>query len=85
MPEFPGGDGVTVVALPVVFDLDFLPYFPAHATFMEHQGKCEQCHMGAFHREELPEGFDLYCEEGEKIVEEVGDAVQRQHEASMRN
>lgn len=105
MPEeFPddGPQGMVTmaVALPVSFDLYFLPYFPAHVAFLEHASGapatddtpavegCERCHFGAFHPENFPEDAeeeDLFCETGLELRAAARDAILHQHAASMQN
>jgi hypothetical protein len=92
--------GGLVVAFPVSWDMDFLPYFPAHRAFIEHASTipatddaparegCERCHVAAFHPDELPEDEDpeeLFCETGRELREEVRVSIAAQHAASLQN
>lgn len=82
---------VTVgILLPVIWDFEYLPYFPAHMAFMDHAepDHCAQCHAGAFHQETVPseaEEQDLFCDEGQDLREAVRLAIKDQFSQALRN
>lgn len=86
--DAPEGMVTMAIALPVSFDLYFLPYFPAHVAFMDHAQECEHCHQGAFHPEQWPEDADeedRFCEKGVALRTEARSAILAQHAASLQN
>ena len=78
-------EGVVVIELPVVMDLDFLPYFPAHTDFLIHTEECEKCHIGAFHPEAVKDPLDPWCLTGEGLRERVTRIIEIQHASSLLN
>lgn len=82
MPNDPG------VAIQAIFDLEFLPYYPASQEFEDHSNQCVQCHAGAFHRDQFPPDVadeDLFCETGLPLMEVVRTVIIQQHHASLLN
>lgn len=79
------------VALLVIFEFKYLPYFPTHVAFMEHaraEGGCPQCHLSVWRPEELDpdlEDEDLFCSEGLVLKEAALAAVVGQHEQALQN
>lgn len=77
-----------VIALPIVWDLDWLPYFAASQSFQDHAGGCEQCHRGAYHRDEFPPEArpeDLFCPPGLDLFTQVQVKIGEQHILSLQN
>lgn len=87
MADTPEGEHAIeyVIGFPVVEDLDFLPYFSAHAAFIRHTEECQRCHVGAFHPEHVADGEDPWCETGGELREKVHVEIAAQHLASTWN
>lgn len=77
-----------MIALPVVFDLDFLPYYQESRVFEGHAETCAQCHNGAYHRDQFPPDTpdeDLFCEDGLPLFEITRAKIRQQQERSLQN
>lgn len=89
---------MTEVALPVSWDLPWLPYAPAHYAFMGHvrgmeatddepatEG-CTRCELAAFSPpDDEPSPEEAYCPEGNELRRDVALAIRAQHIASLQN
>lgn len=93
MPETPEdfptrGVVTTAIILPVVWEFDLLPYFPAHVQFADHADGCDMCHRGSAHREEFPEDTpddELFCADGLELHDAVIRAIDDQRHVSAQN
>lgn len=73
-----------VLKIPVVRELEYLPYFPAHEAFRDHTFECSRCHVGAYHPKEVPEGEDPLCLVGEGLHDTVHDQIMAQRVIAMQ-
>lgn len=72
------------IVIPVIRELENLPYFPQHVMFLRHTGECGRCHAAVTHG--FRQSYDwALCETGRDLRDLAWDAILEQRELSRQN